>query len=310
MAKEIDWSNTPGAKGLEVAKQKARNFVGAGQPIKDPGPIINSWGGVENPAMTTQNASLTDDQKFENAVALAKSRGIAAPVVNTPTAPGVPSVTNQPTAETPSVVKPYQVPKGWAMSGKGGITPQGEIPTIVKKSGSYEEGNRLLEGIGVPEAAPKKDLNTQIEDLVSSIENNRQNRGAYGLAGNAQNRILDIRKAQINASGSGNAERNAIERAKLGLEVRKFDQGNNLKDPMNFLKALEMTSPDILDEAGIKTGKKDYGEGSKTLESMGYPIPKGMKLPEPKKIPVKGDVVKGYRFKGGNLADQKNWEKI
>jgi len=102
-----------------------------------------------------------------------------------------------------------------------------------------------------------------------------------------------------------------LEREKFAFEVDKFNQVSNLKDPMNFVKAVEMFSPDEVDEYGTKTGKKNYRAGGEALLAMGYPAPKGMKIPDAVKSPPPvGTVVKSYRFKGGNPADQKNWEKI
>ena len=107
------------------------------------------------------------------------------------------------------------------------------------------------------------------------------------------------------------AEQTDIERQKLAFEVDKLNKGSSLKDPMNFVKALDMFSPDEVDEYGMKTGKKNYMAGAEVLGAAGYPVPKGMKMPEQKPIiaPKKGDVIKGYRFKGGNPADKNSWEK-
>jgi hypothetical protein len=72
-----------------------------------------------------------------------------------------------------------------------------------------------------------------------------------------------------------------LERDKLDFENKKLDAGSGLKDPMNFIKALEMFSPDeIID--GEKTGRKNYRAGAEVLDAAGYPIPKGMKIPSVK----------------------------
>jgi len=60
--------------------------------------------------------------------------------------------------------------------------------------------------------------------------------------------------------------------------------------------------PDTVDANGqVVRG----GQGA--LDSEGKPIDI---RPQPKPIPKPGDVVSGHKFKGGNPADQKNWEKV
>ncbi len=106
-------------------------------------------------------------------------------------------------------------------------------------------------------------------------------------------------------------EMSKLDREKFAFEVEKLDKGSSLKEPANYVKALEMFSPDEVDEYGMKTGKKNYQAGGEALSAMGYPVPKGMKIPQTTaKIPQKGDVVKGYKFKGGNPADKNSWEKV
>jgi hypothetical protein len=75
------------------------------------------------------------------------------------------------------------------------------------------------------------------------------------------------------------ADMTKLERDKLTHDIDKLDKSGSLKEPMNYVKALEMFSPDEVDEFGMKTGKKNYPAGGEVLTAMGYPVPKGMKIP-------------------------------
>jgi len=58
----------------------------------------------------------------------------------------------------------------------------------------------------------------------------------------------------------------------------------------------------LSDLRGVVEGsmKRTTGEGGASGSWSGGPVPK---------VPMKGQVIGGYKFKGGNPADQSNWEK-
>lgn len=119
------------------------------------------------------------------------------------------------------------------------------------------------------------------------------------------------------AMRAGNMEN--IEAKKLQFEIDKYAKSNDMKDPLNFMKLAVSIAPKRKvstpqeDGTTITTEEPDANAGVRMLENMGYKPPAGLKSqPKPAAMPIPkvGDVVKGYKFKGGNPADKKSWEKV
>ena len=110
-----------------------------------------------------------------------------------------------------------------------------------------------------------------------------QNAGRTAAASEArlglEGRRADLADRRTDLTEQRYADMTKLDRDKLAFEVDRLDKGSSLKEPMNYVKALESFSPDEVDEFGMKTGKKNYAAGGEALTAMGYPVPKGMKIP-------------------------------
>lgn len=226
----------------------------------------------------------------------------ATPALPTPTSTPAPVASlGQPPAPTGVIpTKQWWTQDGWKISGKSGITPQGEDPTAVRASGSYKRGNRLLEARGIGELkktlTPEEKTNADIEALVDSIRKNPANirSKAYGggFSPKAEAQIVELRKSQLGIEGQKKTERE-----KLAFEIDKFAKTTDMKDPLNILKLAATISPKKkqttfdIDGNPTVSEEPDISGGLKLLEDMGYKLPAGIKPKPPivNAMPKKGD---------------------
>jgi len=100
-------------------------------------------------------------------------------------------------------------------------------------------------------------------------------------------------------------------RINAGLEALRSAMQQNGKSPAEIADTIERLTPSYMDTAatlhdkvnGIATELNNYGA---QLSNPSKKVPTS----EKGKAPKPGDVVDGYRFKGGNPNDQKNWEPV
>lgn len=196
---------------------------------------------------------------------------VPAPVTSPePPSPAAPLSAASATATEPSTNK-WWTQDNWRISGMGGVTPQGEMPTAVRVTkGAGLNKSDLLEARGVPELMPQEDRLSK--ETYSAID---QMKKIGGIA--ATKNISDLLKNEYAMRTAGKA--GGIEAAKLAWEVEKFSKENDIKNPLKFMELAAKIAPKktSYDETGATTVEPDTNAGLKILQEMGYTLPKGIK---------------------------------
>ena len=305
----------------EIARNRAREEREANKPVVVGDKLVSPTGDVIFSAEPKAPADpeLVKEYKFATDPARGKDRFTGSllqfkeavakagrPISTTQAAPTVTMVldTNDNTRMLSIDAKTY---RGGSLGSPGVIGIAGKEPTVGKKQEAKEKAQ---------------------ENAATTIAQLRQSYARLDELGgitSTENRAGTNISARMGASSVGQtvgsflgtktqAERDKIEQTRpllmttimqaLGLTAKQLDSNAELKlwlssatDPT---KSLEANREALDNLERMLTGEgKSAGAGAKPPAAPPAPKP-----------PAVGTVQGGYRFKGGNPADQKNWEKV
>jgi|SRR5215471_532913 len=174
--------------------------------------------------------------------------------------------------------------------------------SIPENKAKYEADRQAAVSTGIKEAAAAETAGMSADDFTNNVDAIKAaiNKGALsGVQG-----TIDF----VTGRGAGGI---AMRQMKAGLDALRQQMIQAGKSPAEIADTIQGLTPAYTDDAG---GLLDKVDGIKRqLDIYGAGLPgTTRKAPAETKTttaaPKAGDVVDGYRFKGGDPNDQKNWE--
>jgi len=210
-------------------------------------------------------------------------------------------------------------------AGPGGYAFTPSAATPEGRGLQKQEWDNKVSGMNARDAATKaqSDYTRMIEDATAGLGKNHK---AAFMQQLMQTQSQDKRYADSNAIAQGQF---GLNRTKQESELAKDKRATDAQDAYANAKTpeeREAAKRTLVALGVMKTGTATYHPGSKVTDAMGnqtvtegtvfnpetqevrYVGPQGQQASKP--TPKQGDVLDGHRFKGGNPADQKNWEKV
>jgi len=202
-----------------------------------------------------------------------------------------------PSAPTPAVsAAPGAVTSGTPLKGKG------KELAVTEQQASYNVG-RILDAAKEINAVVQKDPDAFKPGALEAVSSSMGAAGAANAARNAQRQIVygaqrDALDAMLYlATGA------AYNREQLEGQMAAYMPAYTDKPEAVDAKRARMLG--LIQNAKVRAGKAWTPELEKSLSVLMQPS-SAANVPVAPKV---GEVREGYRFKGGNPADQKNWEK-
>jgi len=212
-------------------------------------------------------------------------------------APGAAPAAVAPSAPTPAVsAAPGAVAPGTPLKGKG------KELAVTEQQASYNVG-RILDAAKEINAAVQKDPSAFQPGALEAVSSSMGAAGAANAARNAQRQIVygaqrDALDAMLYLATGAAYNREQLE-GQMAAYMPAFT------DKPEALEAKRTRMLGLIQNAKVRAGKAWTPELEKSLNVLLQPS-SAANAPAAPKV---GEVRQGYRFKGGDPADQKNWEK-
>jgi hypothetical protein len=304
----------------EIARNKAKEEREANKPVvvSAGGQLVSPTGDVlfsadqkapTDPELVKEYKFATDPargkQQFKGSLLEFKEAFARAgrPISTTQAAPTVTMVLD-PNDSTRMLSIDAKTYKGGSLGSPGVIGVAGKEPTVGKKQEAKETAQNNASAI----IAKLRQSYDRLDELggITSTENR--------AGTNISARMGASPVGQTVGSFFGTktqAERDKIEQTRpllmttimqaMGLSAKQLDSNAELK-----LWLSSATDP----TKSLEANREALNELERLLTGGGKGAPAAPKTPAAPKAPAIGTVQEGYRFKGGNPADQKNWEKV